>query len=66
MFGSNRMNQCNIIPNICSHILKVSLGERHTLVLYNNGTVRSFGDNSFGQCNLDVIKNADIKDIACG
>lgn len=37
--------------------VSVSSGEAHTVVLLKNGTVKAFGNNSFGQCDVSSWKN---------
>ena len=37
--------------------VSVSSGEAHTVVLLKNGTVKAFGNNSFGQCNVNSWRN---------
>jgi len=40
-----------------STAVSVSVGEAHTVVLLQNGTVKAFGNNSFGQCDVESWSN---------
>ncbi len=46
----NRPKKLNF-DNKNSNIIKITCGERHSLILLSNYKVYSFGDNSFGQCS---------------
>lgn len=48
-----------------STIQDISAGELHALVLFSNGTVSSFGNNSFGQENVPS-RISDVVEIAAG
>jgi len=58
------------------HIKKIVCGADHTVLLYSNGTVFTWGRNNFGQCGLgtkdDIVKEPtkvdleDVRDVACG
>ena len=43
---------------LCDNALSVSAGKEHILVLLKDGTVRAFGDNTYGQCGCDSLSGA--------
>lgn len=43
---------------LCQNAVSVAAGAAHVLVLQTDGTVRAFGDNSYGQCGCEGITNA--------
>lgn len=45
---------------VYENVIQYSVGARHTVMLYGDGTVTAQGDNRDGQCNL-----SDLKDIRC-
>ena len=64
-FGNNSYGQLGVndttnrstpvqVFGISSSATAVACGQDHTLVLLANGTVRTFGDNSFNQLGIDV------------
>lgn len=56
------------------NVKKLALGDRHTMILLHDGTLYSFGDNSFGQCsgfetkiyNPTKVTNMKIVDVYAG
>ena len=48
-------------PGHYSPVYKVSVGEKHLLILMQNRSLFSIGQNSYGQCGLDInVKNEEI------
>ncbi len=43
---------------LCENAISVSAGKGHVLVLQKDGTVRAFGDNTYGQCGCDNLSGA--------
>ena len=43
---------------LCEHAVSVAAGESHTVVLTDNGIVRTFGDNTYGQCDPEGLEKA--------
>lgn len=43
---------------------RIASGFEHTVVLLDDGTVRAFGENTFGQCNVESWQNVTV--IAAG
>ena len=43
---------------LCDNAVSVSAGKNHVLVLQKDGTVRAFGDNTYGQCDCDALAGA--------
>ncbi|NNV04698.1 hypothetical protein, partial [Brevibacillus sp. MCWH] len=66
----------NLTTGTYSYVVKISSGKNHTLFLFNDGTVKGCGSNSFGQLglgssvtlatNLTDIPINNVKDITCG
>ena len=46
--------------------VSVATSGRHTVVLCSDGSVKAFGDNTYGQCNVSVWDGRDIVMIAVG
>lgn len=44
--------------------VSVAVGEAHTVILHKNGTVKAFGNNSFGQCDVEDWK--DVVAVSAG
>lgn len=53
---SNPTTVPTLFPNM-SNVRQVSFGTSHILILKNNNTVVSFGDNSYGQTNVESWNN---------
>ena len=43
---------------LCDSAVSVAAGQSHVLVLQKDGTVRAFGDNTYGQCGCDGLSGA--------
>jgi len=43
---------------LCENAISTAAGSAHVLVLQKDGTVRAFGDNSYGQCGCDGMTGA--------
>ncbi|KAJ3113556.1 hypothetical protein HK098_007630 [Nowakowskiella sp. JEL0407] len=44
-------------------VVKVALGQNHTLILYKSGCIKSFGSNKFGQLGYESDNKSDSKFI---
>ncbi len=42
---------------LCDRAISVAAGTDHTVVLTENGTVKTFGDNTYGQCDPEGIEH---------
>lgn len=49
------------LPANIANIQKISVGRRHTAILYDNGSFSLFGDNSFNQCSLSNEYESDCE-----
>ena len=62
--GDNQNGQCEMPSKHTKRIKSVSCGYRHTVVLYEDGTVLAVGDNDCDQCETEEFH--DIVEVACG
>jgi hypothetical protein len=46
--------------------VEVAAGGNHSLILYSDGTVAAFGDNTFGQAPANLSQVTDVAHIAAG
>jgi len=49
------------VPEYNGAILKIECGEKHMMLLFEDGSVYAYGDNTYGQCGIDnsIFKTLD-------
>jgi alpha-tubulin suppressor-like RCC1 family protein len=80
-WGDNRHGQCNVPPDFvqpashrfraehetaCDTVQQIACGRHHTVVLLEDGTLRAWGDNQYGQCDVPQDFAQPVKQIVCG
>ena len=79
-WGNNRWGQCNVPDsiqgnnhnvninnnNVVGKIISIECGDSHSCALLNDNTVRCWGDNSYGQCDVPDSIQGKVVSISCG
>jgi alpha-tubulin suppressor-like RCC1 family protein len=52
--------------NVVGMVVSISCGFKHSCALLNDGTVKCWGNNSDGQCNVPDFIQGKVVSIECG
>eukprot|EP00801_Mesodinium_rubrum_P005045 Mrub_05048.p1 GENE.Mrub_05048~~Mrub_05048.p1 ORF type:complete len:273 (-),score=72.71 Mrub_05048:318-1136(-) len=66
IYGSKGSNPLDLVTWQGRNVIQVSNGLRHSAILFMDGSVIFFGDNTHEQCSLSKLKKVRAVQVACG